>query len=327
MNLKMAQRIKPVAHPALWDKPAVSLISKSAKWRMLRELRAWKLFYRNLFINTAFQRGGLEISRKKNRFKRFFSRRATSTRLKPGVNENVFYGATWKSALLTVAWLVSSFPAAAQSTTGTDFASFQIIGQRNIFDPNRVPHRRTGATARVVDSFSFVGTLSYAKGTFAFFDGTSPDFRKVLELDGSIAGFKVAAITPKSVKLLSETNAISGTNEIVLEVGTQIRRNDDGQWEVSSEPAAYASTGGTSTSGSRHRASGRMRFDGFSRSSMITTGNLQTGDSNPPAPDGASDTGTEMSAPETTPPPGGNDALARLMQRRAQEEQQLGQGQ
>jgi len=211
--------------------------------------------------------------------------------------------------------------------TGTDFASFQIIGQRNIFDPNRVPHRRSGAAARVVDSFSFVGTLSYAKGTFAFFDGTGQDFRKVLELNGSIAGFKVAAITPKSVKLLSETNAISGTNEIVLEVGTQIRRNDDGQWEVSSEPAAYASTGSTFTSGSQHRASGRMRFDGSSRSSMIITGNLQTGDSNPSAPDGAPDAGTEMSAPETTPPAGGNDALARLMQRRAQEQQQLGQGQ
>ncbi len=41
--------------------------------------------------------------------------------------------------------------------------------------------------------------MSYAKGNFAFFDGTSPDFRKVLELEGSIADFKVIAITPKSV--------------------------------------------------------------------------------------------------------------------------------
>ena len=120
-------------------------------------------------------------------------------------------------------------PVECCSTNGTDFASFQIIGQRNIFDPNRVPHRRSSSSAaRVVDSFSFVGTMSYAKGNFAFFDGTSPDFRKVLELEGSIADFKVTAITPKSVTL------VSGTNETVLPLGTQMRRDDDGHWVVSS---------------------------------------------------------------------------------------------
>ena len=215
--------------------------------------------------------------------------------------------------------LAAAFPTVAQSTNGTDFASFQIIGQRNIFDPNRMPHRHsTGAAARVVDSFSFVGTMSYAKGTFAFFDGTSPDFRKVLERDGNIAGFKVAAITPKSVKLLSETNAMPGTNEIILQVGTQMRRNDDGQWVVSSEPTAYASTG---------NFSGGHSSDVKNFRATSTADNVQSDNSFPP-PDGASDTGTEMSAPEAVPPPGGgNDALARLMQRRAQEEQQLGQGQ
>jgi hypothetical protein len=96
----------------------------------------------------------------------------------------------WLSVLWVATFLTAPFSVTAQSTNGLDFASFQIIGQRNIFDPNRVPHRRSSApAARVVDSFSFVGTMSYAKGTFAFFDGTSPDFRKVLELDGSIADF------------------------------------------------------------------------------------------------------------------------------------------
>ena len=132
------------------------------------------------------------------------------------------------------------------SANGTDFASFQIIGQRNIFDPNRVPHRRSSSSAaRVVDSFSFVGTMSYAKGNFAFFDGTSPDFRKVLELEGSIADFKVIAITPKSVTM------VSGTNETVLPLGTQMRRDDNGHWVVSSETASYASTGSSSASGSK----------------------------------------------------------------------------
>ena len=59
------------------------------------------------------------------------------------------------------ALLLHVFSAAAQSTNGTDFASFQVIGQRNIFDPNRMPHTRsTHATVRAVDSFSLVGTMS-----------------------------------------------------------------------------------------------------------------------------------------------------------------------
>lgn len=209
-----------------------------------------------------------------------------------------------RASALAALLLAAVFSAPAQSTNGTDFASFQIIGQRNIFDPNRVPHRRSvSSVARVVDSFSFVGTMSYAKGNFAFFDGTSPDFRKVLELDGSIADFKITAITAKSVTL------VSGTNETILPLGTQMRRDDDGHWVVSSESASYASTGSSVASGSRHGSSGRVGDGSVPAGSTITTDNLHPDGSNPP------------------PPGGGNDALTRLMRQRAQEEQQLGSGQ
>jgi hypothetical protein len=211
------------------------------------------------------------------------------------------------------------FSAAAQSAGGTDFTPFQIIGQRNIFDPNRVPHVRSGARSnpRIVDSFSFVGTMSYAKGTFAFFDGTSPDFRKVLELDGGIAGFKVAAITPKSVTLQS------GTNETIMPLGTQMRRDDDGHWVVSTDTASYA--GLNNASGSDRRSSNRRHFGGSPDFSAVATDNSQSGNSNAAAPGGVTGTGTDVSVPNL---PGGaaNDALTRLMRQRAQEEQQLGQG-
>lgn len=201
----------------------------------------------------------------------------------------------------------AAFSAAVQTAGGTDFTPFQLIGQRNIFDPNRVPHVRSGysrSAPRIVDSFSFVGTMSYAKGTFAFFDGTSPDFRKVLELDGSIADFKVAVITPKSVTLLS------GTNESILPLGTQMRRDDDGHWVVSTDTASYAGMSNSFTSGpDRHNGS--------------SSNNPGTAVS-----DGATDAGTDLGPPDTSnlPSGGANDALARLMKQRAQEEQQLGQG-
>jgi hypothetical protein len=212
--------------------------------------------------------------------------------------------------------LMTLLSAAAQSSNGLDYASFQIIGQRDIFDPNRVPHRRsTGPATHVVDSFSFVGTMSYAKGNFAFFDGTSPDFRKVLEREGSIADFKVTAINPRSVTLLS------GTNQTVLPLGTQMYRDDNGHWTVSAESASYASVGGSS--GSDRRSLNRRRNLNFTTSSVT-----RMDSSSAPPPSGTPDTGTTMSAPVATPAAtSGNDALSRLMQRRAQEEQQLGQGQ
>ena len=217
--------------------------------------------------------------------------------------------------------LLSVLDSAAQSTNGLDFMSFQIIGQRNIFDPSRVPHRRsTASSARVVDSFSFVGTMSYTKGNFAFFDGTSPDFRKVLERDGTIADFKITAINPKSVTLLA------GTNETVLLLGTRMYRDDNGHWAVSAESASYASAAGPS--GSNRRSLIRSRTGSFQAGSAATTDNLQTEGSTPSSPAGATDMGTDVGAPAAPPVSGGaNDALTRLMQRRAQEEQQLGQGQ
>jgi hypothetical protein len=212
--------------------------------------------------------------------------------------------------------LTTMLSATAQSSNGLDLASFQIIGQRDIFDPSRVPHRRsTGPATHVVDSFSFVGTLSYAKGNFAFFDGTSPDFRKVLERDGSIADFKVTAINPRSVTLSS------GTNETVLPLGTQMYRDDNGHWTNSAESASYASTGGSS--GSDRRSFNRRRSGNSTASPGTTMDNL-----NAPLPNGAPDASMDRNAPVTPPVGGGgNDALTRLMQRRAQEEQQLGQGQ
>ena len=236
---------------------------------------------------------------------------------------------TWKSALLAGALLVAA-SAAAQSTNGTGFAQFQMIGQRNIFDPDRVPNRPYARSApKVVDSFSFVGTMSYAKGTFAFFDGTSADFRKVLERDGEILGFKVVAISPKAVTLRS------GTNETVLKLGTQMHRDDNGQWVVSTETVSYGGSGSSYASSSNRRFSNRRQHNnyGSGQNNFLTAttaaaGNSQPDNSDLAAQEGMTDAQPDSNPPDLSPPPGGgaNDALTRLRQLRAQEEQQLGAG-
>jgi len=93
----------------------------------------------------------------------------------------------------------------------TNYALFSgFISVRNIFNPARYAVRgntviRTTTTPRVVRRFSLVGTMSYEKGMFAFFDGNQNNLRKVLYQSdsNSIAGYTVAEITPAGVQLQS----------------------------------------------------------------------------------------------------------------------------
>jgi hypothetical protein len=143
---------------------------------------------------------------------------------------------------------------AERRPTKPDYSAFKLITERNVFDPNRVPHR-PGAQPRprTVDSFSLVGVMSYDKGTFAFFDGSNSDFRKALKEADTIAGFKVASIDNNAVKL------VAGTNQFNLRVGTQLRREEGGAWVPSNQTETYAST--SSSTSSTASASGSSGAD------------------------------------------------------------------
>lgn len=123
----------------------------------------------------------------------------------------------------------------SNSSNSLDYSAFQLVADRNIFDPNRARTARPSAAPKTTDSFSLVGTMSYEKGTFAFFDGTRADYKKVLKQDESIAGYKITAISPDSVSLMLNTNIVQ------LNVGTQMRRRDDGSWEKMAASGSYAS--------------------------------------------------------------------------------------
>ena len=120
------------------------------------------------------------------------------------------------------------------SVSPLDFSAFKLVIERNIFDPNRAPHEGPRVQPKTLDSFSLVGTLSYAKGDFAFFDGTSADYKKVLKANDTIAGYKVVAVGPDSVKLEQ------GTNRLDLAVGVQMRHQETGGWVQSSTSTSYS---------------------------------------------------------------------------------------
>ena len=128
--------------------------------------------------------------------------------------------------------------------------AFRIISERNIFNPNRSSRSRLASgrndSPRTVrrERFALVGTMSYEKGNFGFFDGSSDEYRKVAEPGQTIAGHRIVAIAPHSVTLASTNGA-----EIQLMVGMQMRREDDGDWQLSAREEPMESVRRTDSTG------------------------------------------------------------------------------
>jgi len=211
-----------------------------------------------------------------------------------------------------------------------DFSSFKVISERNIFNPNRFVRTSTyrpRQSTRVVrrNSFALTGTMSYdqgeSAGVYAFFDGSNTDFRKTLKADETIGVFKVAAITPDSVTLTRDTNTT------VLKVGMQLRDDGAGNWSLTPELASLAGNSSVTDAmrGNRHGFGANSAAD--SSGTNNAEGNeadFAAGPGDGPPPGGMPEPPVEIAAPETVPTGPGSDALRRLMELRAQEEQQSG---
>ena len=159
------------------------------------------------------------------------------------------YTSLWLGGLrvLLALALTNIFIAAAQTTNApatTNYSSFQIIVDRNIFDPNRyarAPHSRGRSTSPSAPYFPLVGTLSSRQGMLAFFDGNDSDYRKVLSPDGVIAGYKVVEITLHGVKLEAAGKPVE------MKVGAQMRQEGKGEWQLAESGELPAATAGNET--------------------------------------------------------------------------------
>ena len=143
----------------------------------------------------------------------------------------------------------------------TDYDQFsRFITDRNIFNPERVPRYNPGGT-RVVRTtkrtrtagapyVTLVGTMSYEKGLFAFFDSNNQDMKKIVGANDEIGIYTVKAIDGNVVTLAGKDK-----KEFTMKVGEQMRQ-EAGVWQVTeavdsgSTPApaeATASVGDSST--------------------------------------------------------------------------------
>jgi hypothetical protein len=135
-----------------------------------------------------------------------------------------------------------SFFANAQTTNdssaATDFSSFQLIVDRNIFNPDRYGHTTEHHHEyQGLPTFSLAGTMSYRKGMFAFFNGTSDEYRKALQQGGTIAGYNVTKINFDGVQLESAGRTID------MKVGAAMRK-EGSSWELSA-PGAWSESPST----------------------------------------------------------------------------------
>ena len=136
-----------------------------------------------------------------------------------------------------------------------DYSSFNVIADRSIFDPNRSRRSTRGGggggperKAVKVESFTLVGTMSYAKGELAFFDGSESQYRKAFKPQGTIAGYKLTVIAANSVKLEKDGKTIE------MFMGAQMKKRDDDPWELTASSLNLFSTGGRTSKPSAPRA-------------------------------------------------------------------------
>ena len=117
------------------------------------------------------------------------------------------------------------------------FTAFKLINERNIFNQNRSRPGAPRSTARPeaekkvqVDSFTLSGTLIYSKGAWAAFTGSSAEYRKLIKEGEKIAGY--------TVKNIGYDGAVieNGTVTNKMAVGAQMRREDQGEWNMIASP-------------------------------------------------------------------------------------------
>jgi hypothetical protein len=161
--------------------------------------------------------------------------------------------ATEKNPALAAAVAAAAANGELTETPRMDARTFQIISDRNIFSPNRRAPvtQRTGPPPVRTEYFTLNGTMTYENQGYAFFDGSSGQYRRTLGHSESIAGYKIASISNNLVKLAASSN-----QTITMMVGMQMRKAGDGPWKLETRGETPPDSGSSSGDGSTASADG-----------------------------------------------------------------------
>ena len=116
---------------------------------------------------------------------------------------------------------------------GLRFEDFAPILNNNVFNAHRQDRTRLDAEQErnqqrpiPVDRFALVGTMHNEGQAFAFFTGTEPAFRSVIQVGQNIAGHTVVSICNKTVTLSK------GGNSFELAIGMEMNRQGEAEWKL-----------------------------------------------------------------------------------------------
>ena len=137
----------------------------------------------------------------------------------------------------------ASSPSGTNTVAQGELGDFSVIADRNIFNPNRGPRNSRSATAAeappkpvVVETATLVGTLLHAGAQMAFFDSSTASLKKAMRFDESLGGLRLREIGKDFVVLST------GTNDLRVGIGAQLKRQDDGPWSVTASTLSMASS-------------------------------------------------------------------------------------
>jgi len=183
-------------------------------------------------------------------------------------------------------------------------ASFKLIQERNIFDPDRrrprEMRRETPVAPPREESFTLLGTMSYGERILAFFEGTQRDWSGAVELGKEVAGHTLKEVEFDHILLELEGEILS------LQVGAGRSKRGDGDWETQERGSWKGSSGGS--------RSGRS-----SRSSSSSTFRPARPEDSADAASASADGGSENAADESVIDGSASDILKQMMERRRQQ--------
>jgi len=125
-------------------------------------------------------------------------------------------------------------PADPPSNTKEGYHAFQIILDRNIFDPNRIPKGDESVSfepeeeppSTPMETINLVGVILNDNHALAFFSGSRSEYNTRAGKGDAIAGFKLAAIDTRGVLLKN------GKGEFDLPVGSGLARTEGTRWNI-----------------------------------------------------------------------------------------------
>lgn len=140
-------------------------------------------------------------------------------------------------ALATPLWIKAQDE---NTSSRPNFSEFQIILERNIFDPGRTPGYRNTDRQRErqpeIERLFLKGALIHTGEALAFFEGTKEEYNAVKKSGESIGGFKIKGIHIERIILEREGK------EIEILVGSGLMKTESGEWELSNTAGSSEQT-------------------------------------------------------------------------------------